>query len=185
MSARRRRRRRPGRGQPAGSRPRGRSPLRARYCGGSACRARTVARARTRKTAVVMVLKSLRLGDEIVRLGPCLDRVLCALEVALANEDDVRVGVGVGLELGIDTGAAEDLFDLLRLANVACDGCVDHLAHCALDDKASGARRWRAPSRTSWGVPRSANGTSMTSKSRGTTVSGKSSRASLAISGPK
>ena len=54
-----------------------------------------------------------------------------------------------------------------------------------VDHAGSGGVSSRAPPLTSRGTPRSGNGTSIRSKSRGTTVSGKTARASRASSGPK
>ena len=52
-------------------------------------------------------------------------------------------------------------------------------------DAAGEVRSGRAPDFRSCGSPRSANGTSITSKSRGTTVAGKTAHASSASSFPK
>src|SRR5439155_15835802 len=127
---------------------------------------------------------SLGLGDDVVRLGARLDRILGRLEIRLLHENDHGILLAA-LQLGLDSGAVQDLLDLLGLANVSGYNGVNHLAHCAADDTGSRSRRRVAPPLTSCGVPRSANGTSITSKSRGTTVSGKTTCASRAISGPK
>src|SRR5262249_50335733 len=112
------------------------------------------------------------------------DRVLGFLDGGLGNRDGDRVVLAVG-ELGLDAGGAKDLLNLLGLADVAGHSDSDHLRHCGADDTTSCSRRRDAPPLTRRGGPRSANGTSTVSKSRGTTVSGKIARASSAISGPK
>ena len=61
---------------------------------------------------------------------------------------------------------------------------VDDLAARFAADRFA-LRGGRAPLLTSRGAPRSRKGTSIRSKSRGTTVSGKTARASSASSGPK
>ena len=87
-----------------------------------------------------------------------------------------------------DPGRAQELLDLLRLGDVLGQGDLNHPGHCTTSGSGAGSgasRRWAAPPLTRRGEPRSANGTSITSKSFGTTVSGKIVRASRAISGPK
>ena len=88
--------------------------------------------------------------------------------------------------VGQDIETAQDLLDLLRLGHVAGDSHTHGIAHCGADDTTcSGGAGRRAPPLTRCAWPRSSNGTSIRSKSRGTTVSGNASRASRAISGPK
>src|SRR5207302_3730657 len=127
----------------------------------------------------------LRLGNQVVGLGSGLDRVLRRLERRLRNEDRHCVRVDLGLERRRDADGTEDLLDLLRLTRVGGDCGMHHLAHCAADDTGSASRRCAAPPLTSCGPPRSGNGTSIASKSLGTTLAGKIACASFAISGPK
>src|SRR5207253_4962473 len=126
----------------------------------------------------------LRLRNDVAGLGHGLDGVLCLLDRRFGHRDGDRVILAVA-EFGLDPGRAEDLLDLLRLGDVSRNRDSDHLRHCGADDTTSCSRRRVAPPLTSCGAPRSANGTSITSKSRGTTVPGKLSPPSRAISGPK
>src|SRR3954451_24996818 len=123
------------------------------------------------------------LADDLVGLGHRFDRILRLFDRRLRDGDRDRIGLAV-TKLGVDTGSAQDHLDLLRLRDVARNRDSNHLAHCGADDTTSGSRRCEAPPFKSCGVPRSTYGTSTTSKSRGTTVSGKTSRASRAISPP-
>ena len=86
-----------------------------------------------------------------------------------------------GSELRLDPGGGEDRLELLALGDVPGDGDLHHLAH---EPEGTSARGSRAPRFTSSGLPRSGNGTSIRSKSRGTTVSGKTVRASRSTSPP-
>src|SRR5262249_33268963 len=88
-----------------------------------------------------------------------------------------------GLELTLDPGGRQQLLELLTLGDVTGDGDLDEPRHDSTDP--NGARFVRAPERTSSGSPRSGNGTTTTSKSRGTTVAGNSCVASSTTSCPK
>src|SRR5262249_56757873 len=126
----------------------------------------------------------LRLADEIVGFGHRLDSVLRLLDRVFGHRDGDGVVLAV-VKLGVDAGGPEDLLDLLGFGDVPGHRDSHHLGHCGADDTTSCSRRRNAPPLTRCGIPRSANGTSTTSKSRGTTVSVKIARASSAISGPK
>src|SRR2546430_6271085 len=92
------------------------------------------------------------------------------------------------LELGHDSRLAEDRLQLLGLRDVLGERDLHELGHGTAFSRSgstTSSRRRRTPPLTSRGEPRSENGTSITSKSFGTTVSGKMVRASRAISGPK
>src|SRR5262245_44534755 len=128
----------------------------------------------------------LGLRDQLVGLGQGLDRFLRRLELRLGNEEVDRVLLGRLLDRRVDAGVAEDLLHLLGLRDVAGARYLHPPAHCRSIIRASASvRGGRAPLLTSCGAPRSGNGTSITSKSRGTTVSGNVSRASASSSGPK
>src|SRR5215212_8609133 len=125
------------------------------------------------------------LREDVVRLGERLDRVLRVVERRLRNHH--RQGLVLrALELRVDPRGGQDLLDLLRLGDVARDRELDHPRHygadCTASTRGSGSK---APPFSNCGAPRSGNGISTTSKSRGTTVSANTSRASLAASGPK
>src|SRR6266511_2575890 len=126
---------------------------------------------------------SLRLRNQLVRLGQRLDRLVRVLERRLRHDDRQRLVLGA-LQLGRDARRRQEALDLLRLVDVAGDRKLHHASHEGSDDTASGAV-CTAPPLTSAGTPRSGNGISITSKSRGTTVSAKNSRASRSTSGPK
>src|SRR3954449_9872434 len=128
--------------------------------------------------------QALRLTHYVAGLGHGFDRILCLVERGLGDGDGDGVVLAVA-QLCLDACRAEDLLHLLGLGHISCDGDSNQLGHCGADDTASWSRRREAPPLTSSGVPRSAYGTSTTSKSRGTTVSAKIARASSAISGPK
>src|SRR5437763_1896865 len=128
--------------------------------------------------------QALRLTHYVAGLGHRFDRVLRLVKRGLGDRDSHGVVLAVA-QLCLDAGRAEDLLHLLGLGHIACDGHSNHLGHCGADDTTSWSRRRDAPPLTSSGAPRSAYGTSTTSKSRGTTVSAKIARASSAISGPK
>ena len=122
--------------------------------------------------------------DGVVGVRHPGEELLGVLEPGLRHENGDRVGLVDRLQLGLDVRFGEHRLDLFRLGDVVGGGQVNHLRHCGLDDTDSG---WSclAPPFTSCGVPRSAKGIWMTSKSRGTTVSGNTSRASRAVSAPK
>src|ERR671934_134862 len=69
-----------------------------------------------------------RFGDQIVRFRHRLDRVLRLLERRLGHEHRQRV-VERARELGLDPRGAQDLLELLGLADVARDGDLDHPPH--------------------------------------------------------
>src|SRR6185295_12580056 len=93
-----------------------------------------------------------------------------------------------GLERRLDAGGGQDRLELLRLADVLGHGQLHHFAHPdASSTWGTGANSATPPG--SWssappfrrrGLPRSSNGISIVSKSFGTTVSGKTVRASRA-----
>src|SRR5215210_5649625 len=129
-------------------------------------------------------------GAELIGLRHRLDRVLREVDRRLRNEHGERVRLHFPLELGLDASLGQDRLNLLRFVRVARDRDSDHLAHVVSSTVAgSGAadstRRPATAPLSSLGTPRSANGTSTTSKSRGTTVSGKIARASRATSAAK
>src|SRR5207248_9084734 len=144
-------------------------------------------RARPRRKAIVVIGISLRLRNQVVRFSQRLDRVLCRLELTLGDEHADRVLLRRLLDRRVDTRVAQDLLQLLRLCDVTRHRDMNYPAHdCSIIGASAGSLRGgRAPLLTSRGAPRSGNGTSMRSKSRGTTVSGKTARASSASSGPK
>src|SRR5918911_1393347 len=85
-------------------------------------------------------------------------------------------------------GGAQNRLQLLGLGDVLRERDLDEARHGTASGSGAGSsasRACSAPPRTSAGEPRSSNGTSMTSKSFGTTVSAKIVRASRATSGPK
>src|SRR5204863_3785695 len=108
---------------------------------------------------------------------------LARRDEVLFGDEDVEPVVLARLELRLDPGRAEDRLHLLRFGHIARHRDLDLLPHVA--GTLSPARSGSAPPLTSAGSPRSANGTSTTSKSRVTTVFGKISRASRTSSGPK
>src|SRR5262249_3708529 len=124
----------------------------------------------------------LGLGVQVARLGPRLERLACRGQVLFGYEHRQAL-VLTRLELGLDASSDEDRLHLLGLRDVSCDGDLHLLPHDA--GTLAPVRSGRAPPLTSAGSPRSGNGTSTVSKSRGTTVLGKISLASRASSGPK
>src|SRR5919197_1961804 len=93
------------------------------------------------------------------------------------------------LELRGNPRLVEDRLQLLGLCDVLRECDLHELSHHGTassgSGSATGSRLRRTAPLTSCGDPRSGNGTSITSRSFGTTVSGKIVRASRAISGPK
>src|SRR5829696_151220 len=92
------------------------------------------------------------------------------------------------LQLDRDPGLAQDPLELLGLGDALGEGDLDEARHGTASGSGVGSgtsRRCRTPPFTRRGEPRSEKGTSITSKSLGTTVSGKIVRASRATSGPK
>src|SRR5204863_299876 len=125
-----------------------------------------------------------------------LDRVLRRLERTLFHEHLLgrvlrrpRMMLDRRLELRGDPGLVEDRLQFLRLRDVLRERDLHELGHQGTASSGSGSviasRLRRTAPLTRCGIPRSGNGTSITSKSFGTTVSGKIVRASRAISGPK
>ena len=117
-------------------------------------------------------------------LGERLDRVAGFVDDRLLDEHLQRcvlecrlVVFDRRLEARVDTGGGEQLLQLLTLGHVAGHGDLHEVRHDSTDPSA-GARPARAPERTSSGSPRSGNGITTTSKSRGTTVEGKTCVAS-------
>src|SRR5262245_21544533 len=133
----------------------------------------------------------LELAELLVRLfRQRLDRVPGCLDLVLLDEHLQRrvvgrLGIVLGgqLKLGCDARRLQQILQLLGFSHVAGNGDLDEARHDASDPIAAFCER--APERMSSGVPRSGNGMSTMSKSRGTTVSGKTSRASSTTSWPK
>ena len=102
-----------------------------------------------------------------------------------------RVVLDGRLELRVDPGRLEDRLDLLGLGHVLGERDLHHLVigrsprHRRLGSRCLGRSASQRATLDSCGPPRSWNGSSMISKSLGTTVSGKTARASRAASGPK
>src|SRR5262245_30303752 len=104
-----------------------------------------------------------------------------------------RMVLDRGLEHGVDAGRLQDGLHLLRLGDVLGERYLDHPAHdngssptsTTASIGAGASTPLAAPPFTSRGIPRSLNGSSMISKSLGTTVSAKTSRASRAASRPE
>src|SRR3990172_5209720 len=120
---------------------------------------------------------------QVVGLGERFARVARLVDVGLGDEhlerwivERVRVVLGGRLEMRLDPGCVEKLLELLSFGHVACERNLHEPCHVSVETTA--ARLVRAPLLTSSGEPRSENGIPMTSKSRGTSVAGKSSRAS-------
>ena len=137
--------------------------------------------------------KRLDVFELVVQRNLRLDRVARVVDLGLGDEDlerriVERLGVVLdrGLQLRLDAGRGEKPLQLLRFGHVTCDCHLYEPRHGSWDPIAASApRSARAPARTSSGAPRSGKGIWTRSKSRGTTVSGKSSRASATTSWPK
>src|SRR5436190_2342675 len=101
--------------------------------------------------------------------------------------DRPRMILDRALELGHDAGLAQDRLQLLGLGDVLCERDLHEPGHGTTSRSGSGTppRSGRAAPLIRCGEPRSGKGTSMMSKSLGTTVSENIARASRAISGPK
>src|SRR5690349_3669521 len=98
-----------------------------------------------------------------------------------------------GLELRRDPGGVENRLDLLCLGHVLGQRHLHHPRHelsspigtASWAGTGCSRRLCSAPPLTRTGPPRSSNRSPMISKSLGTTVEGKTSRASRTTSGPK
>src|SRR5215218_4620758 len=139
--------------------------------------------------------------DELVRLAQRLDRFERVFERRLRNQDLLprilglrRMVLDGRLQLRGDARFLEDRFQLFGLGDVAGDGDLNHSSHRIPSSMVAGTASplsgdgrclWVAPPLTSSGDPRSGNGTTMISRSRGTTVFGKTACASRSISPPK
>src|SRR5205807_4685869 len=133
--------------------------------------------------------------EQLVRVGQRLDRVLGSLERVLGNKHLLgrvlgrpRMVLDRRLELRDDSRLVEDRLQLLGLGDVLGERDLHELGHGTASSRsgsATSSRPWRTAALTRRGAPRSGNGTSITSKSFGTTVSGKIVRASRSTSGPK
>src|SRR5215210_2570878 len=137
------------------------------------------------------VYRGLDVRDDVVGVGQRLDRVSRLVERRLRDEHLLRRVVGLcrvvvngRLELRLDSRGLQDRLELLRFRDVAGDGYLNHPRHRTGTSTPS-LQGGFAPARTSSGNPRSWNGTTMISRSRGTTVSGKIAWASRSISPPK
>src|SRR4051794_38542082 len=99
-----------------------------------------------------------------------------------------RMMVDCALELRRDPRLAKDRLQLLRLGDVLRQRHLHQVRHGTASSRSgstTSSRPRRTPPFTNRGAPRSGKGTSITSKSLGTTASGKTVRASRATSGPK
>src|ERR1044072_1468274 len=138
--------------------------------------------------------------EQLVRVRHRLDRELRGLERRLGDQHLLRCVLGRpwvvldrGLELRLDSCCLEDRLDLLGLGDVLGERDLHESGHRAVSScmavlfspGASSPRLWSAPPLIRCGPPRSWNRTSMISKSFGTTVSGKTARASPPPSRPK
>ena len=103
-----------------------------------------------------------------------------AYATSVAEEDRARINTSV-IHIDFMIGSRRRLRH--RTARSTGPRCRCYAAGAGRSSEAS--RGGRAPFRMSCGSPRSANGTSITSKSRGATVAGNTVRASSSSSGPK